>query len=97
MPKSQERKLLIQRVKKLGEVEEKGRERTYYEYYKSAEELDLGIRNGTIKVGKFMVSSNFQQTIYLLALEKFRLPSRITVKLMLRTRTSVFSFMVAPI
>ncbi|CAD5230545.1 unnamed protein product [Bursaphelenchus okinawaensis] len=63
-PKSDEKKLLVQRVKELGKVEEKGGKNPHYPYYMGERELDAAVRDGTVRVGKFTVTMENRQEAY---------------------------------
>ncbi|CAD5233492.1 unnamed protein product [Bursaphelenchus xylophilus] len=63
-PKSDDKKLLVQRVKELGKVEEKGGKNPHYPYYMTERELDTAVREGTVRVGKFMVTMENRQEAY---------------------------------
>lgn len=56
LPKTSEQKLLVQFVKDLAKVEEKGGKRAHYPYYMNETELDAAVRQGTVRIGKFTVS-----------------------------------------
>ncbi|KAI6204864.1 Ribonuclease B and Ribonuclease II R domain containing protein [Aphelenchoides besseyi] len=61
LPKSEERRLLVNRVRELTKMEEHSKT-TQYEYYLNEHELDNGIRAGKVKVGKFTVTyENYQE------------------------------------
>lgn len=55
MEKSESRTLLIQRVKELAKVEDKGRQAPRFATHWSERDLDTGIRSGNVKVGSFAV------------------------------------------
>jgi hypothetical protein len=63
MGKSEDRTLLIQRVKELAKVEDKGQRAPRFANHWTERDLDSGIRAGTIKLGNFAVI--FEAPIYI--------------------------------
>lgn len=56
MEKSENRTLLIQRVKELAKVEDKGQRAPRFANHWTDRDLDSGIRAGTVKIGNFAVN-----------------------------------------
>jgi hypothetical protein len=89
MPKSDDRYMLIERVKEMTKVEEKGHRPLRYPAHWSDRDLDAGLRAGNVKIGNFAVCVNLRLYICILS----RSHTKTSLKRLFKsTKQCVFSF-----